>query len=74
MEWRKVSRVNIPADLDGEAEARPFLARGEAERCVFPEGLPLGALLLEGLREGSAAWPRGCFLGGVVDVLFIAFL
>ena len=60
----KTSRLEvfIPAALAGEGEPRPFLARGDTERRSFPGGLPAGS------RR------RGCLRGGVVDVLFTAFL
>lgn len=59
---RRSREIYVPEDLDGEAEDRPFLARGEAERLAFADGL----------REVSV-W-RALFLGGVVEVLFTAFL
>jgi len=53
----------MPADLEGEGDPpRPFLARGDPERRSFPAGLPAGS-----------GW-RGCLRGGVVDILFAAFL
>ena len=64
LETTKTNRLEmiIPAALEGEGEPRPFLARGDAERRSFPGGLPAGS------RR------RGCLRGGVVDVLFTAFL
>ena len=53
-----LQRSRVPVDLEGEAEARPFLARGEGKRRASREGSP---------------W-RGCFLGGVAEGRLTAFL
>lgn len=51
-----------PDDLDGDVEPRPFLVRGDGDRLSFPDGL----------MEVSGC--RVCLRGGVLDVLFTAFL
>lgn len=52
----------IPDDLGGDAEPLPLLARGDGDRLSFPAGL----------MEVSGWWT--CFRGGVLEILFIAFL
>lgn len=59
--WWQIDLI-IPDDLGGEAEPRPLLPRGDGERLSFPAGL----------MEVSGWW--SCFRGGVLDILFIAFL
>lgn len=49
-------------DLAGDAEPLTLLARGDGDRLSFPAGL----------MEVSGRW--ACFRGGVLDILFIAFL
>lgn len=52
----------LPDDLAGDAEPLPRLARGDGDRLSFPAGL----------MALSGWWI--CFRGGVLDILFIAFL
>lgn len=57
-----VKQMILPDDLLGDAEARPLRPRGDGERLSFPAGL-----------VEVSRW-YGCFLGGVFDTRFIAFL
>lgn len=52
----------VPDALAGDAEPLPLLARGDGDRLSFTAGL-----------MGMSGWWT-CFRGGVLDILFIAFL
>lgn len=57
-----VQQKTLPDDLLGDADARPLRPRGDGERLSFPAGL-----------VEASRW-YGCFLGGVFDIRFTAFL